>query len=192
MKIQIKHRWTNAVIHQGEYTSMLEAIARAIKDHANLQCANLRGADLRDANLRGADLRYADLRDADLRGANLQCANLRVADLRDADLQGANLRDADLRGADLQDANLRGANLQCANLSESRNTRYSQISFDGHGECGRQLSAIMIDDEWVVFCGCFRGSFSDLETYIQQGEGEFLASRMKAMNVLKMICDINL
>ena len=137
MKIQIKHRWTNAVIHQGEYTSMLEAIARAIKDHANLQCANLRGADLRDANLRGADL-------------------------------------------------------QCANLSESRNTRYSQISFDGHGECGRQLSAIMIDDEWVVFCGCFRGSFSDLETYIQQGEGEFLASRMKAMNVLKMICDINL
>ena len=83
MKIQIKHRWTEKVIVEGDYESIKDCLEKN------------RGANLRGADLRGADLRNANLRDADLRNANL-----RGADLRDAYLRGANLRDADLRGAE--------------------------------------------------------------------------------------------
>ena len=82
MKIQIKHRWTEKVIVEGDYESIKDCLEKN------------RGADLR-----GTDLRNADLRDANLRGADLGGANLRYADLG-----GANLRGADLRGAYLRDA----------------------------------------------------------------------------------------
>jgi Family of unknown function (DUF5758)/Pentapeptide repeats (8 copies) len=75
MTIEIKNRWTGAII------TTINA--------ANLRSANLYGADLRSANLYGADLRSANLYGADLRSADLRSANLYGADLGGADLGGA-------------------------------------------------------------------------------------------------------
>jgi hypothetical protein len=117
MKIQIKNRFTGAVIFETDAETIGGAVAAAIAAKpdlrgANLCGANLRGADLRGANLCGADLCGADLCGADLRGADLREANLRGADLRGANLCGANLRAANLCGANLRGADLRGADLE--------------------------------------------------------------------------------
>jgi len=81
MKTQIKHRFTEAVLHEGDYVSILEAVSGAIKAGADLSGADLSGANLSLADLRSADLSLADLRSADLRSADLPGANLRSADL---------------------------------------------------------------------------------------------------------------
>ena len=102
MYIQIKLRWSDKILFEGEYNSMKDCVVGA----------NLLGADLRGADLLGADLSDANLSGADLRGAYLLGANLLGADLSDANLLGADLRGADLSGADLRDADLSGAYLR--------------------------------------------------------------------------------
>ena len=90
--IQIKHRYTGAVLYEHEPTdeqqasglAMRAALEAAVKCDANLSGANLRGANLSDANLSGANLRGANLRGAYLSGANLSGAYLRDANLSDA------------------------------------------------------------------------------------------------------------
>ncbi len=88
MHIQIKFRWSDKILFEGEYESTKKALTDAVLRGAVLRGAVLRGADLTDADLRGADLTDADLTGADLRGA----------DLTGADLTGAVLRGAVLRG----------------------------------------------------------------------------------------------
>ena len=88
IKLQIKNRWTGSVLfeYEKENNTIKDTLIEALK-----QCADLDGANLRGANLRGADLDGANLRGADLRGADLDGANLRGADLRVAYLRGADL-----------------------------------------------------------------------------------------------------
>ena len=86
MKTQIKHRFTEAVLHEGDYVSILEAVSGAIKAGANLSGANLSGANLSRVNLYGANLSDADLSRVNLYGANLSGANLSGVNLSDADL----------------------------------------------------------------------------------------------------------
>ena len=96
IKIEIKNRWTGAILfeYEKEDNTIKDTLVEAVKKHAYLRGADLGGADLGGADLRGADLRGAYLRDADLRDADLGDAYLGGAYLR-----GANLRDADLGGA---------------------------------------------------------------------------------------------
>ena len=75
MKIQIKHRYTSAVLFEGEFETVVAAVLEAIKQDANLEGANLRSANLRSANLVGANLEGANLRSANLEGANLDRAS---------------------------------------------------------------------------------------------------------------------
>ena len=63
---QIKNRWTDAVLFEGNFNTMLLCAQAAVTSGADL-----RGADLRVANLVGADLRGAYLGGANLWGANL-------------------------------------------------------------------------------------------------------------------------
>jgi hypothetical protein len=49
MKIEIKNRWNLSVIHSGDYMSIYEAVAGAIKANANLCDANL--CDAKNAEL---------------------------------------------------------------------------------------------------------------------------------------------
>ena len=152
---------------------------------ANLSGANLRWANLSDANLRGANLREANLREANLSGANLSGAILSEANLSGANLSGTNLSDANLRGADLSDANLSGAN-----LSGAKGIIYAQVSFNWHGERGRQLSAVKIGEEVFLFCGCFKGSEDDLKKYIRDSKEEYIASRTSALNAVMSLIKI--
>ena len=64
MKIQIKKRYTEKIIIEGEAKSIKEFLEKNRE-------ADLWGADLWEADLRGADLRGADLRRADLRRAEI-------------------------------------------------------------------------------------------------------------------------
>ena len=109
MEVEIKNRWTGAVLRSGEHADVKEAVEAAVKADANLARtyladADLTDADLTDADLSGAYLADADLTDADLTGATLTGADLAGADLARANLTGADLTDADLTGATLTDA----------------------------------------------------------------------------------------
>lgn len=58
MKIEIRNRWSNAVIytHEAEDATMRDAVLAAVRQRVSLSAANLSDANLRDANLRDANL----------------------------------------------------------------------------------------------------------------------------------------
>jgi hypothetical protein len=132
--MEIKNRFTGAVIYSGEAATLMDLVAKAVKSGANLYGANMSGANMSRANLYGADLSGAnlsranmsganlygaDLYGAILYGANLSRANMSGANLSRANMSGANLYGADLSGADLYGADLSGANLYGADLSRA-------------------------------------------------------------------------
>ena len=63
MKIQIKNRFTDEIIIEGEYNNLREAVE---KSKSNLSKADLYKADLSEANLYKANLSEADLSEANL------------------------------------------------------------------------------------------------------------------------------
>ena len=70
--IVIKHRWTSAVLFEGESgMNMSQTLEKATAAKANLSSANLSGSDLSGANLSGANLSGANLSGANLSGADL-------------------------------------------------------------------------------------------------------------------------
>ena len=133
MNIQIKNRWNNTVIHEGEYPSMIEALTEATRAKADLRDADLYGASLSYADLSGANLSGANLSGANLHGANLYGANLSGASLSGANLHDANLSGADLHGASLSYADLHGASLSYANLSGANLSGANLSGADLHG-----------------------------------------------------------
>jgi hypothetical protein len=178
--MKITNRQTGKAIGEGDYATMMDAVAACIAAGkslrlADLRLANLRGADLQNSDLRGADLQNSDLRGADLRGADLQNSDLRGADLRGADLQNSDLRGANLRGADLQNSDLRGAdlpnsdlrlaNLRGADLQNSdlrgADLPIRVISF---GPCGsvKQMTLFRPADD-LVQSGCWSGTLADFK-----------------------------
>jgi uncharacterized protein YjbI with pentapeptide repeats len=157
---------------------------RADLRKANLTKANLIGANLSWANLSWADLSKANLSWADLSKANLSWANLSWADLSKANLSGVNLSWADLTKADLREADLSGVN-----LSEAEGLHYAQCSFSSHGECGRQLSGVIINGELRLFCGCFQGTLVELDAYIDSGEERYKPTRKLARDFIVAAID---
>src|SRR5450830_590271 len=112
MKIEIRNRWSGAVIftHEAEGATMRDAVLAARNSGANLS-----GAALSDADLRGVHLRRADLCAAALSGADLRGADLMGADLSGADLSGANLLGAKLRAAHVGQSTFGNVDLSVAN-----------------------------------------------------------------------------
>ncbi len=170
------------------HTEEEEELKTILANHALWLTGNSKGSH---ANLKGADLENAYLKGADLRGANLRGANLKGADLENAYLKGADLRNADLRNADLRGADLRNADLWNANLAESGGIQYSQASWSQHGECGRMLIGVKINGEDVYFCGCFRGTLSELEEFIQGDEERYKQSRTMTMEFVSKTLNFN-
>ena len=78
--MQIKHRYTGAVLFEDAGLTMRDTLEKATAARADLRGADLIGADLSGADLRGADLRDANLSGADLRGA--KGADLAIARTR--------------------------------------------------------------------------------------------------------------
>jgi uncharacterized protein YjbI with pentapeptide repeats len=181
--IEIKHRWTNDVLFSSaKAKSLRDAVIEAVASGANLSYANLNGANLSDSNLIRADLYGADLYGANLYGANLISADLNGADLNGADLYGANLYCANLSGANLSGANLSGADLIDAYLNGSKIVSVAQISFTGHGQCGRTLIAIQTETAIYICCGCFAGSPDELRAWIIGDEKRLAKTRTLALD----------
>ena len=114
--VQIKNRFTDEVIAEGDTVRQAAennkaSLYRANLNEANLYGANLDGANLKGANLNGANLNRASLYEASLAGANLNRASLYGASLYGASLYGASLYEANLAGANLDGANLNRADL---------------------------------------------------------------------------------
>ena len=107
-----------------------------------------------------------------------------------ADLPRAYLSGANLSGANLSGANLSGANLSRAYLSRALHS-FASVSFLGHGECGRMLTAYRLKegDEPVLQCGCFGGSFADLAAYIAKGEAKYRETRTLAMETVRTLLE---
>jgi len=61
MKITIKNRFTDEIMHEGEYDSLRDMISSLVSKGKSLSGANLSGADLSDAYLSGANLSRANL-----------------------------------------------------------------------------------------------------------------------------------
>ena len=140
MKIQIKNRYSNAVIFECDAPDGLESGLHV--RHA-LETAVSSGANLSGANLSGADLSGADLRGANLNGANLSGANL-----SDANLSGANLRGADLSGADLSD-------------KEKLSGKRPVFLIGPIGSRSDTLMAFVTDQGLRLKTGCFLGSMEN-------------------------------
>ena len=119
--------------------------------------------------LAGRGGKQANLREADLRWTNLSGANLSKSDLRKANLSRAILSEADLRGA--------------------VGIAYAQCSFSAHGECGRQLLAVVVDGESRFFCGCFAGTLAELDAYIASGDAKHRATRRLARDFVVAAID---
>ena len=67
--IEIKHRYTGAVLFSADVGSMRLCVEAALTARADLTSANLTSANLRYADLRYADLTYTNLRYANLTSA---------------------------------------------------------------------------------------------------------------------------
>ena len=183
----------------------------AFLHRANLYGADLNGATLRRADLFGASLGSAYLCDANLFGASLVGANLcganlcgaylgiaclrgaclRGACLRGACLRGADLGGADLGGADLVDARLDGANLSGAKWGGLEILDIAQVASRSHGERGRQLVGVLLEDGTVQCrCGCWSGTLSELESWIEEQGEELAVSRRRAVVALRAMLNI--
>jgi hypothetical protein len=129
--MEIKNRWTGAVIYSGEAATIAELVINAVRDNINLNEAQLTDvvfpyrASLDRARLDGASLSGARLDGASLSGASLDGASLSGASLDGASLSGASLSGASLVGASLARASLDGANLDGASLVGARLDRAS-------------------------------------------------------------------
>jgi len=124
--------------------------------------------------------------------AYLMCADLSCADLTCANLSGADLSRANLSGAYLTRANLSGANLSGANLSCAKGIlTYAQISFAGHGERGRMLSAIRKKEGEApeLSCSCFSGTVEQLREYISNGDSRYRKTRTLALDTVLLLLD---
>ena len=109
---------------------------------------------------------------------------------RRADLQGAYLQDADLRRADLRRAYLQDAYLQGADLRGALHA-FASVSFLGHGECGRTLTAMRRKegDPPELMCGCFSGNTKALREYITNGPERYRKTRTLALDTVLALLD---
>ena len=186
MKIEIKHRHTDAVLFNCEdAVDIRDALQKAAALKVDLSSANLSSANLSSANLSYAGLRYADLRYADLSSANLRYADLRYADLTYADLSSANLSSADLRSANLSSANLSSANLSYADLSYA-DLRYADLSSADGGR--NEIKALLhtgpigsrndhaicfnTDKGLIVRAGCFNDTMEKFKESVEKNHGD--------------------
>jgi uncharacterized protein YjbI with pentapeptide repeats len=158
--IQIKHRYTGAVLFECEEPDGVES--GLWMRHA-VEKATYARADLSGANLSGANLSRAYLSGADLSGANLSRADLSRADLSGADLSRAYLSRADLSGADLS-----GAKIDDKTLIGTR----SVMQIGPIGSRSDYLVSYMTDAGVMVKAGCFFGTMDEFAAAVEKTHGD--------------------
>lgn len=81
-------------------------------------------------------------------------------------------------------ADLSYANLSYANLRGVKGVIVASCHWTYHGEQGRQVNAMLIDNTIMFFCGCFIGDELKLRQYIENGDVKLQGSRLKALDFL--------
>jgi hypothetical protein len=150
--IQIKNKYTQEIIHEGDFATLRDCVEDAVQKGISLAWANLAGANLTDANLTCAHLKNANLALANLAGADLYFANLYRANLADANLAYARLYGADLVCANLINANLTNANLRRANLENANlvNANLTNANLAGANLKNANLTKAKMPDKPVI------------------------------------------
>lgn len=139
-------------------------------------------------NFNDLDLSRLDLSNLLLRGVDLSNSLLRYTNLASTSLEGSNLTNTNLFGANLTESYLEATtlggniNFNSTLLNSTEGINYATCSFDMHGECGRQLTAVKIGTTIKLFCGCFSGTPESLQEYINSGNRMLYESRMLAFN----------
>jgi len=132
--IEIKHRWTGAVLYTGASgMTMRETLEAATRSGSNLSGSDLSGSDLSGSDLSGSDLSGSDLSGSNLRGSNLSGSNLSYSDLRGSNLSGSNLRGSNLSYSDLRGSNLSGS--KNADLAIARTRILGEGALIGWKKC---------------------------------------------------------
>src|SRR3990167_6615765 len=85
-KLEIKNRFTGAVIYTSSKTTYKDALEKAITRSSDLRGSDISGSNLRSSNLSGSNLSGSNLSGSDLSGSNLSSS-----DLRSSNLSGSNL-----------------------------------------------------------------------------------------------------
>ncbi len=148
--IEIKNRYTGAVLYTHKTTEKRQASGFAIRDALEAACkadADLIGADLTGTNLYGVKLTYADLCGALLTGTNLY---------------GVNLTGTNLYGVNLTDAKVRSHQL----VGERP---YLQIGPIG-SRCAQMTLWITKDGPYIQ-TGCFFGTRAQFESAVNAEHG---------------------
>lgn len=86
--------------------------------------------------------------------------------------------------------NLQGANLQGADLRDALYA-FASVTFLGHGERGRALTAMRRKegDAPELTCGCFSGNAKALREYIANGPERYRATRTLALDTVLLLLD---
>ena len=188
MLIEIKNKDGLVIYSSLNYDNIKDVVEEAIINKVSLYSANLEGVDLSNINLQRVDLRYANLKNANLELTGLEGSDMSGADLTKSNLRNANLRNVNLMLADLEGADLTGVNLAGTHVDRLLGVNYAVCGFAGHDETERQLLAVEINSEVMLFCGCFRGTEQESRHYIEKGTAKFKDSRLLALEtVLKLI-----
>jgi hypothetical protein len=159
-------------------------------ERANLSYSNLSCSNLSYSNLSYSNLSYSNLSGCNLRGARLSGSNLRGSDLRGSNLSRSDLSGSNLSGSNLSGSNLSGADLSGADLSGAVHA-FASVSFLGHGECGRTLTAMRRTegDAPVLQCGCFYGNQTELREFIADGPEKYRKTRTLALETVLALLD---
>ena len=175
--VQIKNRFTDEVIAEGDTVRQAAENNKASLYRANLNEANLYGANLDGANLKGA---------------NLNGANLNRASLYEASLAGANLNRASLYGASLYEANLAGANLDGANLNRADLAGAKGVVMSGTSPRGYSHWAWIKSGAIVYRAGCreFHSADDYRAFYCAAGYAESHGALSAAVSLA--LCEMNI
>ena len=150
MKVEIKHRFSGAILFALETESMRLCVEAAVQSRVSLDYASLVGA-----RLDGASLVEASLDGASLDGARLDGASLVGARLDGASLVGARLDGASLVGARLVGASLVGASLVGASLDGPRGEKLTLVGLRPVLQLGPLGSRCAYLQVWLTDAGVY-------------------------------------
>ena len=133
MKIEIKHKFTGAVIfaYEKEKNTIKDTIEEAVRLNVSLAFSNLaysylEYSNFENANFENCNFEYCNLKNCNLQNCNFESANFKNASLQNADFENCNFKNANLKNASLENCNLESADLQNASL-QNANFEYSNL-----------------------------------------------------------------
>jgi uncharacterized protein YjbI with pentapeptide repeats len=146
----------------------------------------LKDSSLTRCRFTNADVSYSDFTDASLVESCFGGARLHEVNFTKANLTGASFLGASLEYSDFTGATITGASFALANLNGVTGLVWAAVGFNKHGECGRNLTAVVIDQVPHYYCGCFSGNQQAVLNYIKR-DSSLEDSRMLALKTVNKL-----